>query len=78
MDISEKMADSNRKTMETTKVGSLRYDFEQKDGASFQSILQNVRFVLELWIIFSFSIIKNDGLMIKFTRGTSILVLTRS
>jgi hypothetical protein len=51
-DVSERIKVGNEKTIEPTKIGSLRCNVEQVDGNIFQVLLQEVKFVPELWLNF--------------------------
>jgi hypothetical protein len=51
-DFSERIKARNKNTMEATKIGSLRCNDEQVNGNTFQLLLQEVKFVPELWVNF--------------------------
>jgi hypothetical protein len=48
--MSERITVGNGKTMEATKIEDLRCNIEQVNGKTFQVLLQEVKFVSELWV----------------------------
>ena len=59
--ISEKVTVGNGKTMEAIKIGSLKSDVVQKDGASFQIMIE-VKLFSDLWInVFTINKVLKNG-----------------
>ena len=84
-EVSESITVGNGKTMEATKIGSLRCDVEQVNGKTFQVVLQDVKYVPELWVnLFSINKalkngfkIGNEGIIIHLTKGNATLTFDR-
>ena len=84
-DVSERITVGNGKTMEATKIGSLRCNVEQVNGKTFQVVLQEVKFVPELWVnLFSINKalkngfkIGNDDIIIHLSKGSTTLSFDR-
>ena len=71
--------------MEAIKIGKLRCNVEQVNGKIFQVVLQDVKYVPELWVnLFSINKalkdgfkIGNDGIVIHLTKGSTTLSFDR-
>jgi hypothetical protein len=71
--------------MEATKIGSLSCNVEEVNGNTFQILLQEVKFVPELWVnLFSINkVLKNgckignEDIIIHLSRGSTTLPFDR-
>jgi hypothetical protein len=84
-DISERITVGNGNTMEATKIGSVRCNVEQVNRKTFQVLLQEGKFMTELWVnLFSvkkalkngFKIV-NEEIIIHISKGSTTLYFDR-
>jgi hypothetical protein len=83
--IFKRISVGNGNTMDNTKIGSLRCNVEQVNGNTFLILLQEVKFVPELWVnLFSINKalkngfkIRNEDIIIHLSKGSTKFYLDK-